>query len=143
LQTLTKSIQDAINVQQVVDTAQAAAIAAPPQTVAFEAFAESAVRSDSSVAGVQQDLASLQQQVSAVQAIGASVSSLQQSVSALGGRVDAAIGAGSDLQSVRADLNTVKQQVQHFQALDVSDVTSKLGLVTSLDNRLSKLERVG
>jgi hypothetical protein len=141
--TLTKSMQDAINVQQVMDAAQTAAIGAPAQAIALEAFAESAVRADTEVADVKESVAALEQQVGEVQVIGSNVASLQQSVSTLGGKVDAAIGTGSDLQNVRSELDSVKQQVQHFQALDVTDVTAKMGQIVGIENRLSNLERVG
>ena len=64
-------------------------------------------------------------------------------MSAIGGRVDATLAEGGQLQQIRANLNSVSDQVQALRSLgDPTQVTERINLITSLDNRLQRLEQI-
>ena len=145
LPSLTKSVLDAVNVQQTLDLAQSAAIGAPQERVAFDVFTDAAVRADAGTEGVRSDLAALSQRVDqATQQVGqvaSQVNGLQTSVGALGGRLDATVGENGALRGFQARLDTVTEQVQVLRDLDPSRIQTQLIQIDGLNNRLSRLER--
>ena len=86
----------------------------------------------------------LQQQFQAFQQLQADHSSqilnLNNNFANVSSRVDAVLSDTGPLQNIRADLNTVRGQVANFQALNPSDVNTRLGQLNGLENRLTRLE---
>lgn len=147
LNKLTKAVQDAASIQQVLGGVQGTSAGGPSRDVAFEVFTDAATRADTDVAGVKGQVAALQEQVGQVEENFASitndVSNLKGSVGTLGGRLDATLTEGGQLQVLRQNLDTVSQQVRVLRDLDPSSVREKMLLVDSLSNRVEHLERGG
>lgn len=142
---LRDSMKGAVTLQQSFQQTQAATPGGGNAEIALQAFSNTAVRAGSEVAGVGTQVQQVQQQVAQVQAtFEQQVQSLSKSVTALGGRMDATLAEGGQLQQIRSGLNIVTDQVQGLRSLgDPSKVTEQINLITSLDNRLMKLERGG
>ena len=142
---LKQSMTAAVDLQQSFQTAEVANVGGTTQEVAFQAFAGTAVRADSEVAGVTAAVQQVEQSVQQVQSsFGQQVTSIQQSVGALGGRLDATLASGGQLEQIRSNLTLVTDQVQALRSLgDPTQVTQRLNLITSLDNRLQRIERGG
>jgi hypothetical protein len=147
LNKLTKAVQDAASIQQVLGGVQGTGVGGPGPDVAFEVFTDAATRADTDVAGVKGQVAALQEQVGQVEENFASitndVSNLKGSVGTLGGRLDATLTEGGQLQVLRQNLDTVSKQVSVLRDLDPSSVREKMLLVDSLSNRVENLERGG
>lgn len=145
LNTLTKSVRNAVSIQQSLESAQAAGFGPEDQQVAFEVFTATAVQADTGVEVIKQGLSTLQQQLQTVQqsfsGISGEVVQLKTSVSSLGGRMDATIAEGGEIQRLRSDLATVSQKVEVLRDLDPTSVRTKLIEVESLTNRVNNLER--
>ncbi|GAK58623.1 hypothetical protein U27_05597 [Candidatus Vecturithrix granuli] len=155
LNKLTKSIKNAVNIQQTLEIGQTTAFGAPGREVAFEVFTDTTVQADNNVAAVKSELIVLQQKMSEVEGtfgninnkvsnlesnINNKVSKLESSVGSLGGRLDVTLAEGGEFQRIRADLSTVSRQVEILQGLDPSIVKTKLIEIDGLSNRLAKLE---
>jgi hypothetical protein len=140
---LRTSMKSAVSLQQSFQQAQVSTIGGAADEVALLAFTNTAVRADSQVAGVDAQVRAVQQQVQEVQeTLGQQVAAVEQSVGALGGRVDATLAQGGQVDQLRNNLTLVSDQVQALRALgDPSVVTERLNIITSLDNRLQRIER--
>jgi hypothetical protein len=137
------AMKSAVALQQSFQQSQVSTIGGAGDEVAFLAFTNTAVRADSQVAGVDAQLRQVQQQVQDVQTtLGQQVAAVEQSVGALGGRVDATLAQGGQVDQLRNNLTLVSDQVQALRALgDPSAVSERLNIITSLDNRLQRIER--
>jgi archaellum component FlaC len=146
LNTLTKSVQNAVNIQQSLENTQAAAFGPGDQQVAFDVFTATAVQAGTGVEEIKQGLSALQRQLQSVErnfsGVSGEVTRLQTSLSSLGGRMDATIAEGGEIQRLRSDLKTVSQKVEVLRDLDPSSVRTKLIEVESLTNRVTNLERL-
>ena len=144
LNAVTQSVQNAISIQQTLQTVQDKTAELPQQDVAFEVFTSAAARADTSAASANSAVAAVQQQLSAVQQsvtdAQGKVATLTNNLTAVGTRLDTALADTGAVGSLRLQLNAVKTQVGAFTALNPSDITSKLGAVTDLSNRVFQLE---
>jgi hypothetical protein len=133
LNTLTRSMQNAISVQQALESAQGFA----DQEVAFAAFADAALRTETNMAQVREDLTSLvQQEVSqAEQTLRTEVRQEQQAFR------DSLLAEDGPIRSVENTVTAIEGQVNALQGLDVTDVKDRLSLINGLENRLTRLER--
>jgi hypothetical protein len=138
-----ESMTSALILQQNFQQAEVMTAGGKETEVAFKAFANTAVRADSQVADVGKQVANVKQQVDSVQAsLDNQVAAIQKNVSAIGGRVDATVASGGQLDQIKNNLNLVTDQVQALRMLgDPSSVTERLNLVLSLDNRLQRIEQ--
>jgi len=132
LNSLTRSMQDAISVQQGLESAQGLA----GQEVAFGAFTDAALRSDTSTAQVREDLTALvQQEVSQAQeTLRTEVRQEQQ------GFRDSLLAEDGPIRGVENTVTTIEGQVNALQGLDVTDVKDRLSLISGIENRISRLE---
>jgi hypothetical protein len=130
---LTKATQDAISIQQTIETAQAASIGAPSQEVAFEVFTDAALRGDVNVVGVQSGVSALQQEVLQIQQkfvqIDEQVSSLNTDVQVLDERTTNIQTQGRTLST---DIATVRDQVRAFERINISEIQDGIGKVNVL-----------
>ena len=111
LNKLTKPMQDAIGVQQALESAQGAAVGSAGQEVAFGAFADAAVRADTQAAEVGSKLTSyVDEQLGEAQ--NQLVFQVQQQQANLKNELLAEDGL---IQTVHKDLQTVSGRVQGFQ----------------------------
>jgi hypothetical protein len=133
LNTLTRSMQNAISVQQALESAQGFA----DQEVAFAAFADAALRTETNMVQVREDLTSLvQQEVSqAEQTLRTEVRQEQQAFR------DSLLAEDGPIRSVENTVTAIEGQVNALQGLDVTDVKDRLSLINGLENRLTRLER--
>ena len=142
LNTLTQSMQDAITIQQALETAQGIVPGVPDQEVAFEAFANVASRGDAKVAGVDKELNDLKEKMSQMEEsivdANSGIGALQGSVGTLNGRVDATLAEGGAIQQLNSKLETVTQQVGVLKNLDVIEVQDKLSEIRVLNDNLLK-----
>ncbi len=140
---LRESIRSAVLLQHSFQQSQAASVGGGEGEVAFRALTDTGVRADSAVADVQAAVGRVESDLaSARQSTNLEFSSVRQSVNALGGRLDATLAEGGQLQTIRSNLTLVTDQIQALRSLgDPSAVTERLNLITSLDNRLARLER--
>jgi hypothetical protein len=140
---LKEAMVSAFELQQSFQQAEVRAIGGATPEVAFKAFANTAVRADSKAADVGRQVDRVKQQVDGVQAsLDSQVADIQRSVSSIGGRVDATVASGGQLDQLKNNLSLVTDQVQALRMLgDPTNVTERLNLVLSLDNRLQRIER--
>jgi hypothetical protein len=111
LNKLTKPMQDAIGVQQALESAQGAAVGPAGQEVAFGAFADAAVRADTQAAEVGSRLTGyVDEQLGEAQ--NQLVFQVQQQQANLKNELLAEDGL---IQTVHKDLQTVSGRVQGFQ----------------------------
>jgi hypothetical protein len=104
-------MQDAVAVQQTLESAQGTAIGVAGQEVAFGAFADAAIRADTSTAGVRDELTSyVDEQLGEAQ--NQLLFRVQQQQANLKNELFAEDGL---IQTVRKDLNSVSGRVQGFQ----------------------------
>ena len=129
LNTLARSIQDAVSIQQTLESVQA--ISAPNQTAAFEVFTNAAVQADTST--LQQQIGEALQRFDD---INGQVSNLGNAVSSLNGRLDASLAEGGTLQQLTSKIEMVRQQVEVLQNFDVIDVQNKLSEVRVINDNL-------
>lgn len=127
---LTKSVQGALSIQQALHTAQVAALGMPSQDVAFDVFADTATKADVSVAGIGEQIATLEGQLAEFQqgfaSIGSQVASLQTGFRLLDERTTNIQVEGSNL---RTDINVVRDQVRSFEQLNLTDIHDSIGKV--------------
>ncbi len=144
LNTVSRSVQDAISIQQTLQTAQSKTVGLPAREVAFEVFTSAATQAQTSVASANGAVAAVQQQLLAVQQsvsdAQGKVSSLTNNLTAVGTRLDTALADNGIVGSLRLQLNTVKNQVTAFSALNPTDVASKIGTISALNDRVLQLE---
>ncbi len=131
---LRQSMKSAVTLQQSFQQAQLTTPGAAAEEVALNAFTSTAVRADSAVAGVNAQVLQVQQAVQLA----------QQNISSLGSRLDATAATGGQIDQLRANLTTVTDQVHALRALgDPTVVSDRLNFISSLDNRLTRIERGG
>jgi predicted nucleic acid-binding Zn-ribbon protein len=144
LNAVTQSVQNAISIQQTLQTVQSGTVDVPAQEVAFEVFTNAATRADNSAASANDAIAEVKQQLSTVQQnvkdATDKVATLTGNLTAVGTRLDSALADSGAVGSMRLQLNTVKGQVAAFSALNPADITAKIGTVTDLSNRVFQLE---
>jgi hypothetical protein len=140
---LRESMKAAVSLQQNFQQSQVATPGGGGEEIALQAFSNTAVRANSEVSGIGSQVQQVVQQVAQVQTtFQQQVQTLQQSVTAIGGRMDATLAEGGQLQQIRSTLNVVNDQVQALRSLgDPSTVTERINFIASLDNRLARLER--
>jgi hypothetical protein len=68
------------------------------------------------------------------------MATLTNNLTSVGARLDTALADSGAVGSLRLQVNTLKNQVTAFSALNPSDISSKLGAVTDLSNRVFQLE---
>ncbi len=144
LNAVRESVQNAISIQQTLQTVQQQAADVPDQDVAFEVFTTAATRSDTSAAAANRSVAEVQKQLGSFQANLADaqnkMATLTNNLTSVGARLDTALADSGAVGSLRLQVNTLKNQVTAFSALNPSDISSKLGAVTDLSNRVFQLE---
>jgi hypothetical protein len=144
LNSVTQAVQSAIAMQQTVQSIQDRTAELPAQQVAFEVFTNAATRADTSVAATNSAVSAVQQQLSTVQASVTSaqtqMATLTNNLTAVGTRLDTALSDTGAVGSLRLQLNTVKTQVGAFSQLNPTDISSKLGAVSDLNQRVFLLE---
>jgi hypothetical protein len=142
---LKDSMKSAVTLQQSFQAAQVNVLGGGADEVALQAFTTTAVRADSGVEGVNEQVKAVTQQLQQFQSSTLQqFSNVQQNVTALGGRLDATVSSGGHIDQLRANLSNVSDQVQALRALgDPTFVSDRINLVASLDNRLTKIERGG
>lgn len=134
LNTLTKSVQDAISIQQTLETTQTTAIGSNGSAVAFEVFTQAATRADTNVAGLKSDLNTFvqQQMTQAQQTLQNQVQQQQQTFR------DQLLADGGPVKSlIESQVRPVRQQVEGFQKLDpnvVADKINRIGLIETALN---------
>jgi hypothetical protein len=113
--------------------------------VAFEVFTNAATRADTSVASANAAVSNMQQQLVSLQAnfndAQSKVATLTSNLTVVGTRLDTALADSGAVGSLRLQMNTVKNQVGAFAQLSPSDITSKLGAVSDLNQRVLLLEQ--
>jgi hypothetical protein len=144
LNAVAQSFQNAISIQQTLQSVQDKTLELPQQDVAFEVFTDAATRADTSVAAANTAVAAVQQQLTAVQqsvtdATG-KVATLTNNLTAVGTRLDSALADTGAVGTLRLQLSAVKTQVGAFSALNPSDITTKLAAVSDLSTRVLTLE---
>ncbi len=142
---LKESMKSAVSMQQSFQSSQVSVLGGGTEEVALQAFATTAVRADADVSGVRAQVQQVAQQLQQFQSsTQQTFSSVQQNVTALGGRLDATVSAGGHIDQLRANLTNVTDQVQALRQLgDPSVVNERINLVSSLENRLTRIERGG
>ncbi len=144
LNALTQSVQNAISIQQTLQTVQSHTAELPQQEVAFEVFTTAATRSDVSLASANDQVAAVKQQLTAVQQgvadAQSKVAGLTTNLTAVGTRLDTALADSGAVGSLRLQLNTIKNQVGAFSALNPTDIAAKIGTVADLNTRVFQLE---
>jgi hypothetical protein len=144
LNAVTQSVQNAISIQQTLQTAQDVTADVPDHDVAFEVFTTAATRSDASVASANRAVSEVQKQLGTLQTnltdAQSKMTNLTNSLTSVGTRLDTALADSGAVGSLRLQVNTLKNQITAFSALNPSDITSKLGAVTELSNRIFQLE---
>jgi hypothetical protein len=145
LPALSKSMQNAINIQQSVETAQASALGLPTQQVAFEVFSDASIRAETITASAQQsvnqvkgDLANLQLRVEDVKN---NLGAVDNKVANLSGRIERTLATGGEIERLQVAVADVDNKVQQLRGLDASRVTTKLSEIEGLTNRMAVLER--
>jgi ppGpp synthetase/RelA/SpoT-type nucleotidyltranferase len=130
--------------QQAFQQTQVATPGGGDAETALQAFSQTAVHAASQVSTVDTAVQQARQEIAQAQtAFQQQVQTLSRSVSAIGGRIDATLAEGGQLQQIRANLNSVSDQVQALRSLgDPTQVTERINLITSLDNRLQRLEQI-
>ena len=106
------------------------------QTV-FKALNDALLRPEAESASVED---TVREATQSVELIGSSITELKNTVRFMEGRLDASLSEGGELQRMRADLNSVAQQIGSLQALDVADVQAKLEDFQLIGSRLQALE---
>ncbi len=144
LNAVTQSVQNAISIQQTLQTVQDQTAELPDQDVAFEVFTTAATRSDASVASANRAVSEVQKQLGTLQA-GLSdtqnkMTTITNNLTVVGTRLDTALADSGAVGTLRLQVGTLKNQITAFSALNPSDITSKLGAVTDLSNRVFQLE---
>lgn len=141
---LRESMKAAVTLQQSFQQTQVSTPGGGAEEIALQAFSSTAVRANSEVSGVGSQVQQVQQQVSAVQAnFAQQVQNLQQSVTALGGRMDATLAEGGQLQEIKKGLNVVTDQVAALRSLgDPRQVTQQIQQISVLNTRLASLEAI-
>ncbi len=145
LNDLAKSMQNAVRVQQTLETVQVASGNAPGQAVAFEAFSDTASKSQTTSSEVAGTVSQLQQRISAVENSTGSLSqqftSLSTNVGTIGGKLEATLAEGGLVHTLQNSVKTVAQQVTAFQGLDPVATQQKLADVNAIDSRVKLLEK--
>jgi hypothetical protein len=139
---LKSSMRSAFTLQQAFQQTQVATPGGGDTETALQAFSQTAVRATSQVSGVDAAVQQVRQEIGQAQTnFETQVQSISRSVSAIGGRIDATLAEGGQLQQIRSNLNSVNDQVQALRSLgDPIRVNERINLITSLDNRLQRLE---
>jgi hypothetical protein len=144
LNAVSQSVQDAISIQQTLQTVQAKTANVPQKEIAFEVFTNAATQAQTSVASANGAVTAVQQQLTQMQAsvtdAQTKVSTLTNSLTAVGARLDTALADSGAVGSLRLQLNTVKNQVGAFAALNPTDVATKIGTLSALNDRVLQLE---
>ena len=130
----TKSVKQAVTMQQSLETAQTTTVGLGANT-ALDAFAETSVKADSSMAAVKSQVTTLQQTVGKVDK---QLGTVQEKVGSLDGKVTTTLG--STIQKLDSELKTVNGKVEVLKDLDPTNVRTKLIEIEGLHNRVSKLE---
>jgi chaperonin cofactor prefoldin len=145
LNDLAKSMQNAVRVQQTLETVQVASGNAPGQAIAFEAFSDSASRSQSAGSEVAGTVTQLQQRLTQVEThtgnLTQQLTSLNTNVGTLGGKLDATLAEGGIVHTLQNSVKTVAQQVGAFQGFDPVATQQRLGDVNNIDARVKLLEK--
>ena len=156
INTLTKTVGNAIALQQTLEQTAVTPVGVADPSVAFEAFTDVTTRADTGTESVRSEVATLQAQVqervgelqqtfagltNQFSMLQGSIATIDTRVGSIGGRVEAALSEGGALQQLDASVRTVSQQVQTFSQLDPTDVRSKLVALEGLNIRLANLER--
>lgn len=129
------AVKHAVMLQQMLETAEVAT-AGVAEKAALDAFAETSVKADSSVADVLGQVQTLQATVGKVDA---EFSSMQEKVGSLDGKVTTTLG--TTIQQLDSELKTVSGKVEVLKELDPTSVRSKLVEIDGLNNRLAALEK--
>jgi hypothetical protein len=132
---VTKSVKQAVTLQQTLETAHAATVGVG-EKAALDAFAETSVKAESSVASVRTEVAALQKTVGKVDS---QIGTVQEKVGSLDGKVTTTLG--TTLQKLDSELKTVSGKVEVLKELDPSNVRTKLIEIEGLSNRISALEQ--
>lgn len=143
MQELKTSMKATVGMQQAFQQSEVATPGGDGGEMVLQAFTDTAVRAGSKVAGVGAQVNQFEVQLEQVQAsMATQVTTVQQSLTALGGRLDATLAEGGQLQQIRSGLNVVTDQVMALRGIgDPSIVTERINFISSLDNRLARLER--
>jgi hypothetical protein len=144
MNTLVRSVKGAINTQQTVSAAQVMTVGLPAEEVAFQAITETSARADVSAAQVGGQIGAVEQQLAqvrqSVNAFTSQISNLQGSVGSLGGRLDALAAEGGEIQRIQSSVNAVSQLVGAFQAVNPTELQTKLARIEDLDFRVARIE---
>jgi hypothetical protein len=131
---LTKPLQDAIGVQQMLESAQGLGLA-EQDGIAFEAFTGAMVRADRNAAEARENLTDfLQQEVSQVeQTLQTRLQTEQQSFK------DSLLAETGPIRTAEKKAQTAEQQVLELQGLNVSTVTQEIAFIPNLRNQFELL----
>jgi len=147
LNTLTRSVQDAISIQHTLENAQGATVGLPNRNVAFEVFTNVSSSTDIDletlrrekdidVEALRNDFAEITKQLSQarsdISAFQKEINGVKVNVGSLGGRLDVTLAEGGQLHTLQAQLQTVSDRVNILNTFDVIDVQSKLAQITTL-----------
>lgn len=118
---LTQTIQQAVVMQQTIETVQAATAAAPTTKVALEAVTSASERSDAKLDSVESKVAKVEGDFGTV---GADIARVKRDVSSLGGRVDVAIT--QSIGTLDSKIENVKSQISQVERLYPEPVKEKI-----------------
>jgi len=139
-----QSLQNAIAIQQTIQSVQEWTAELPAQDVAFEVFTHAATRADSSSASANAAVAAAQKQLAALQAATAEAQAklqvLTNNLALEKGRLDAALADNGAVGSLRLQFNTMKNQIGAFFALNPNEISANIGTVLDLKQRVGALE---
>jgi len=118
---LTQAVQQAVTMQQSIETFQATTVGAPEQKVAFEAVTGTSARSDAKISTLESKVSKVEADFSTV---GQDVTKVKRDVGSLGGRVDVAIS--QSIGQLDSKIETVKSQINQVEKLYPEPVKEKL-----------------
>ena len=116
---VTRTVQQAVVLQQAIEPVQAGTFAATGGNVAIDALTDSSAGAATDVGDVKQQVAAMQAKIDAV---GTQVDSTQQSLATLDGRVNQ---ASSTLSSISNSVSSVHEQVTKVQELYPDNVRNQ------------------
>ena len=140
LNTLSRSVQAAVGLQQSLEQSQASAMGSRSQEVAFQTFTNTSAVAESKLAGMTGTITALQQQVTQVKSsVDRKVADLTNTVTAVDARSSSILSQGTQL---RAEVDGMKGKVAGLVQINPEEISSKLSLVSGLKTRMESLEMV-
>lgn len=118
---LTQAVQQAVTMQQSIETSQVSTVGAPEHKVAFEALTGTSARSDAKISTLESKVSEVEAGFSTV---GQDVAKVRRDVGTLGGRVDVAIS--QSIGQLDSKIETVKSQINQVEKLYPEPVKEKL-----------------